>query len=171
MKILKIVLMVVLLLGVASVFAGAVSAADQTNNPVIVKEENADVGAAPQTTGEIESENVSKIDLNAAAKPETTVNVENSTTSEPINSEVTDVTHVQNVSTAIGKEENSSDLQSGNSRELTIEEMKSIKGKDWINDAQRFANGVIVPVANAVLPGGSFHLEGFGLRIDLKFHT
>ncbi len=79
MKTLKIVLMLALAIVVASVFAGAVSAADQTSDPVIAKEGNNDSGAVHQTIKQNESENVSKMDLNAAAKPETTVNVENST--------------------------------------------------------------------------------------------
>ena len=171
MKILKMVLMVALAMGVVSVFAGAVSAADQTNNPLIVKEGSIDSGAASQTTGKIESGNVSKIDLNAVTKPEPTVNVENSTTLEPAKTDITDTTDVQSVNNSreIGKDANLTNLKSGNSRELTIEEMRSIKGKDWVNDAQRFANGVITPVANAILPGASFHFEGFGLRVDLKF--
>ena len=144
MKILKIVLMLALLLGVASVFAGAVSAADQTNNPLIVKEESVHSGAASQTTGKIESGNVSKIDLNEATKPETTVNVENSTISELANDDVTDIVPVQSVdnSTEAGKEADLTDLQSGNSRELTIEEMKSIKGQgigDEISKWGRYA--------------------------------
>ncbi|MEL7670704.1 cysteine peptidase family C39 domain-containing protein [Methanobacterium sp.] len=84
MKIIKIVLMVALAIGLASVFAGAVSAADQTSDPVIAKEGNDDVGVALQTTGQNESGNISKIDLNGAAKPEETVSVENSTISGPI---------------------------------------------------------------------------------------
>ena len=83
MKLVKAILMLALALGVASVFAGAVSAADQTDSQLIVKGENADFRAANQTTGQNESGNVSKIDLNGAAKPEEMVSVENSTISEP----------------------------------------------------------------------------------------
>lgn len=79
MKTLKIVLMLALAIVVASVFASAVSAADQTSDPVIAKEGNNDSGAVHQTIKQNESENVSKMDLNVAAKPEATVNVENST--------------------------------------------------------------------------------------------
>ncbi|HEX3014109.1 MAG TPA: cysteine peptidase family C39 domain-containing protein [Methanobacterium sp.] len=79
MKTLKIVLMLALAIVVASVFAGAVSAAGQTSDPVIAKEENNDFGAVHQTIKQNESGNVSKMDLNAAAKPEAAVNVENST--------------------------------------------------------------------------------------------
>jgi hypothetical protein len=170
MKILKIVLMVALAFGVVSVFAGAVSAVDQTNNPLIAKGENVDIGAAPQTTGQNESENISKVNLNGAAKPEAT-NVENSTTSEPINSEVTDVTPVRSVdnSTEVGKEVNSTDFKSGNSRELTIDEMKSIKGKDWIDDAKRFVNGVVTNVINAVRP--AFQIKFHSNQTDVHFEA
>jgi uncharacterized protein len=84
MKLVKAILMLALVLGVTSVFAGAVSAADQANNHLIVKDENADFGAANQTTGQNESGNISKIDLNGAVKPEEAVSVENSTISEPL---------------------------------------------------------------------------------------
>ena len=83
MKTLKIVLMVALTIGITSVFAGAVSAADQANNQLIVKDQNADFGVVNQTTEQNESGNVSKIDLNGAIKPEE-VSVENSTISEPL---------------------------------------------------------------------------------------
>ena len=84
MKTLKIVLMVALTIGITSVFAGAVSAADQANNQLIVKDQNADFGVVNQTTEQNESGNVSKIDLKGAVKPEEAVSVENSTISEPL---------------------------------------------------------------------------------------
>ena len=150
MKILKIVLMVALALGVVSVFAGAVSAADQTNNPLIAKGENVDIGAAPQTTGKIESGNVSKIDLNAVTKPEPTVNVENSTISEPAKADATDITPVQNVSNTIGKEENSSDLQSENSQELTTKGMKSIKAQGWVDDLWNTGKAIVNKITEPI---------------------
>lgn len=155
MKVIKAILMAAIVVGIASLFASAVSAADQTDSQLVVKDENADFGAVYQTTGQNESGNISKMDLNGAAKPEETVNVENSTVSEPINSGV--ITPVQSVenSTKTGKEANSTDLESGNGRELTIEEMKSIKGKDWIDDAKRFVAGVISPIASLFRPTAS----------------
>lgn len=171
MKIAKAILMLALVLGMASLFAGAASAEDQTDSQLIVKDENADLKAVHQTTEQNESDNGSKIDLNVAVKPEEEVNVENSTTSEPINSEVTDVTFVQSVdnSMEVGKEVNSTDLKSGNSRELTIEEMKSIKGKDWIDDAKRFVNGVVTNVINAIRP--AFQIKFHSNRTDVHFEA
>ena len=130
MKTLKIVLMVALAIVVASVFTGAVSAADQTDSQLIVKDENADFGAVHQTTGQNESGNTSKVDLNGAAKPEETVNVENSTISGP-NKDITGIAPVQSAgnSTEIGKEADSSDLQSGNSRELTNKGKMMVKAQ------------------------------------------
>ncbi|MEN6293933.1 MAG: C39 family peptidase [Methanobacterium sp.] len=81
MKIIKAILMMAVMIGVASLFATSVSAADQANNQLVVKDENADLKAVHQTTGQNESGNISKIDLNGAAKPEE-VNAENSTTSK-----------------------------------------------------------------------------------------
>ena len=120
MKTLKIVLMLALAIVVASVFAGAVSAVDHTDSQLIVKDENADYGAVHQTTEQNKSGNVSKIDLNGAAKPEET-GVGNSTISE-LNSGIIDIAPVQSAvnSTEIVKEANSSDLQSGNSRKLAM---------------------------------------------------
>ncbi len=151
MKSLKIVLIVALVIVAASIFAGAVSAADQTDSQLIVKDENEDFGAIPQTTGQNKSENISKLDLNGVAKPEAT-NVENSTTSEQVNLEVTDVIPVQS--------NNSTDLKSENSRELTIDEMKNIKGKDWIEDAKRFVAGVIEPIGKLFRPGAIINASG-----------
>ena len=169
MKTLKVVLMVALAIGIASVFAGAVSAADQTSDPVIVKEGTNDVGVALQTTGQNESGNLSKMDLNGAAKPEETVSVENSTVSEPINSGV--ITPVQSVdnSTEIGKKANSKGIQSGNGQELTIEEMKNIKGKDWIEDAKRFVKGAVTPIIDAIRP--AFNLKLHINRTDINFEA
>lgn len=160
MKVVKAILMLALVLGVTSIFAGAVSAADQANNQLIVKDENADFGVANQTTGQNESGNVSKIDLNGAVKPEKAVSVENSTVSEP-NKDITDIAPVQSAgnSTGIGKETSASDLQSENNRELTTEEMKSIKGKDWIDDAKRFVGGVMEPIAKLFRPSASLDLN------------
>ena len=171
MKIIKAILMMAVMIGVASLFATSVSAADQANNQLVVKDENADLKAVHQTTGQNKSDNASKIDLNVVLKPEKTISVENSTTSEPINSEVTDVTHVKSVdnSAEVGKEINSSELRSGNSRELTIEEMKNIKGKDWIDDAKRFVNGVVTSVIDAVRP--AFKIKFHSNRTDVHFEA
>ena len=82
MKIIKAILMMAVMIGVASLFANSVAAADQANNQLVVKDENADLKAVHQTTEQNESDNGSKIDLNVAVKPEETVSVENSTTSK-----------------------------------------------------------------------------------------
>ncbi len=144
MKTLKIVLMVALAIVVASVFTGAVSAADQTDSQLIVKDENADFRAVHQTTGQNESGNIYKIDLNGIAKPEEAVSVENSTISESNNS-ITDIAPVQSAdnSTEIGKEANSSDLQSENSRKLTNKGKMSVKAQGWLDDLWNGANKVI----------------------------
>lgn len=131
MKILTAVLLLALALGVAPVvFASDVSAADQTDNSLIVKEGSIDARAS-QTTGEIESGNVSKIDLNVATKPDVTVNVENSTTAEPAKADMTGIAPVQNVgnSTKTGEETNLTNLQSENSQKLTSKGSKSIKAQ------------------------------------------
>ena len=84
MKVVKAILMIAIVIGVTSLFASSVSAADQIDSQLIVKDENADFGAVHQTTGQNESGNIPKIDLNGAAKPEETVSVENSTISESL---------------------------------------------------------------------------------------
>lgn len=152
MKIIKAILMMAVMIGVASLFANSVAAADQANNQLVVKDENADLKAVHQTIGQNESDNVSKIDLNVAVKPEKTV------------------TPVRSIDDSTGvKEVNSSDLQSGNSRELTADEMKNIKGKDWIDDAKRFVNGVVTNVINAVRP--AFHIKFHSNRTDVDFEA
>ncbi len=77
MKLLMAILLVAIAVGIAPVFASEVSAASQTNNPAVVKEQSKDLISASQN----ESGNISKINLNVVTKPDT-ANVENSTTSE-----------------------------------------------------------------------------------------
>lgn len=169
MKVIKTILMTAVVVGIASLFVSAVSAADQTDSQLIVKDENADFRAVNQTTGQNENKNISKIDLNGAAKPEETINVENSTVSEPINSEAsTPIQSVEN-STEIGKEANSNGIQFGNGRELTIEEMKSIKGKDWIENTKRFVRGAVTPIIDAIRP--AFNVKLHINRTDISFEA
>ena len=169
MKTLKIVLMIALAIGVISVFAGAVSAADQTSDPVIAKEVNNDAGVALQTTRQNESGNISKINLNGAAKPEETVSVENSTISE-LNNGITDIAPVQSTgnSTEIEKEANSTGLQSGNNRELTNKGKMSVKAQGWIEDTKKFVDqvgksftdNVVVPIVRLLRPEITINASG-----------
>ena len=46
--------------------------------------------------------------------------------------------------------------------------MKSIKGKDWIQDAGRFVKGVVQPIIDSVLPKGSIRFEGHGWKLEAK---
>jgi Ser-tRNA(Ala) deacylase AlaX len=168
MKGVNAILMLALTIVVASVFAGAVSAEDQTDSQLVVKDENADFRAVHQTTGQNESGNVSKIDLNGAAKPEET-GVKNATISES-NNGITDIAPVQSAgnSTEIGKEANSSDLQSGNSQELTIEEMNNIKGQgigDEISKWGRYAWDQLSGAGRYITE----HIENFTKRGEIQY--
>ena len=166
MKLVKAILILSLALGVASVFAGAVSASDQTDSQLIVKDENADFGAIHQITGQNESGNIPKIELNVAAKP---VNVENLTISEP-NKGITDIAHVQSAgnSTEIEKESNSTGLQSGNNRELTNKGKISVKAQGWIEDTKKFVDqvgksftdNVVVPIVRLLRPEITINASG-----------
>lgn len=146
MKVLIAVLLLAMVIGLMPVFASEVSAASPTDNSTIVNEQNTAAVPVFQITGENESGNISKIDLNGAAKPDTVVNVGNSTTSELVKANTTDIVSVQNVSnsTEVGTSVNS--VKSGTSRELTDDEMKNIKGKGLGNDIWNAA----VNVGNAV---------------------
>jgi len=157
MKVLMTVLLVAIAIGVAPVFASEISAASPINDPMIVNEQSTAAVHASQVAGENEIGNISKIDLNVAVKPDTVANVENSTTSEPVKVNTTSIVPVQNVSnsTEVGSGVNS--VKSGNSRELTVDEMKSIKGKGWVDDFQKIANTFIdgaVRIIGALCPGG-----------------
>jgi len=170
MKVLTAVLLLALALGVAPVvFASDVSAADQTDNSLIVKEGSINARAS-QTTGEIGSENISKIDLNVATKPDVTVNVENSTTAEPAKAEITDIASVQNVgnSTKTKDETNLTNIQSENSQKLTNKGTKSIKAQDWGDEVKkwgRYAWDQLSATGRYIIE----HIENFTKRAEINY--
>lgn len=169
MKVVKAILMIAIAMGLTSLFASSVSAADQADNQLIVKNGNADLGAVHQTTGQNESGNISKVDLNGVAKPEETISVENTTISEP-NKDITDITPVQSVdnSTEIGKKANATDLEFGNSQELTNKGKMSVKTQGWIEDTKKFVDqvgksftdNVVVPIVRLLRPEITINASG-----------
>ncbi len=60
------------------------------------------------------------------------------------------------------KDQNSTNLKSRNSQELTTEEMKSIRAKGWVDDFTHVFNTIVngaVHILESGLPGGGFSLN------------
>ena len=78
-------------------------------------------------------------DLNTTAKSDATADVKNSTVSEPAKTNITGIP-VQNESNSkeIGTNTNSTNLQPGNSRELTKEKTMSVKAQGLGDDLSKW---------------------------------